>query len=274
MKDPKTRAMGSELQLFARRADGPEFPVDVMLSPMEIDQRRLVLAVVRDISERKRAEAQVHQLLREVKHRAKNILSGVQAIAHQTAASSVQEFVSQFSERIRGLSSSLDLLVKNEWKNVSLAELVRSQLAHFGIFLESRVSVRGPDLRITAAAAQTIGMAFHELITNASKYGALSTASGHVDIVWGGEEVRAGEHRFAIEWSERGGPTVVAPTRRGFGWSVLCQLTKMSLGADATLEYKPTGVVWRLVCPAERVCEGGAAQTKNVVASTATARIE
>jgi PAS domain S-box-containing protein len=129
MKDPKTRAMGTNLQLFARRADGPEFPVDVMLSPIDIDQRRLVLAVVRDITERKRAEAQVQQLLREVKHRAKNILSVVQAIAHQTAASSVQEFVSKFSERIRGLSASLDLLVNNEWKDVALAELVRSQLA-------------------------------------------------------------------------------------------------------------------------------------------------
>jgi PAS domain S-box-containing protein len=274
IKDPKTRAMGTGLQLFAQRADGPEFPVDIMLSPIEIDQRRLVLAVVRDITERKRAEAQVQQLLREVKHRAKNILSVVQAIAHQTAANSAQEFVSQFSERIRGLSSSLDLVVKNEWKNVPLAELVRSQLAHFGILLESRVAARGPDLRITAAAAQTIGMALHELITNASKYGAFSTASGRVDIVWGVEDTKAGAHRFTIVWSERGGPTVVAPTRRGFGWSVLCQLTKLSLGADVTLDYAPTGAIWRLVCPVERVCEGGATQTRNVVAPTGAVRIE
>jgi PAS domain S-box-containing protein len=268
MKAPKTRAMGTDLQLFAQRADGGEFPVDIMLSPIEIDQRPLVLTVVRDITERKRAEAQVQQLLREVKHRAKNILSVVQAIAHQTTANSVQEFVLQFSERIRGLSSSLDLLVKNEWKSVSLAELVGSQLAHFGILLEGRVAVRGPDLRITAAAAQTIGMALHELITNASKYGALSTGSGRADIVWGFEDTKAGAHRFTIEWSERGGPTVVAPTRWGFGSSVLCQLTKMSLGADVTLEYAPTGVVWRLVCPVERVCETGAAQTKTVTSPT------
>jgi two-component sensor histidine kinase len=206
--------------------------------------------------------------LHEVKHRAKNILSVVQAIAHQTTANSVQEFVLQFSERIRGLSSSLDLLVRNEWKSVSLAELVGSQLAHFGILLESRVAVRGPDLRITAAAAQTIGMALHELVTNASKYGALSTGSGRVDIVWGLEDTKAGAHRFTIEWSERGGPTVVAPTRWGFGSSVLCQLTKMSLGADVTLEYAPTGVVWRLVCPVEQVCESCAAQTKNVTRPT------
>jgi len=166
---------------------------------------------------------------------------------------------------MRGLSASNDLLVRNQWQNVPLSELVRSQLAHFADLLESRIAVRGPDLRITAAAAQVIGMVLHELATNAGKYGALSTDTGHVDIVWRLERAGAGGRRFSMEWSENGGPTVVAPTRRGFGWSVLCQLTKESLGADVTLEYAPTGVVWRLGCPADRVREGEAAQ-KNVVA--------
>jgi PAS domain S-box-containing protein len=265
MKDPKTRPMGTDLQLLAQRADGSEFPVDIMLSPIEIEPRRVVLAVVRDITERKRAEAHLQLLMREVNHRAKNILSVVQAIAQRTLASSSQDFISRFGERIRGLSVSNDLLVRNQWQNVPLAELVRSQLAHFADLLESRIAVRGPDLRITAAAAQVIGMALHELATNAGKYGALSTDTGHVDIVWRLERAGADGHRFSIEWSENGGPTVVAPTRRGFGWSVLCQLTKESLGADVTLEYAPTGVVWRLGCPVDRVREGEAAQ-KNVVA--------
>jgi PAS domain S-box-containing protein len=266
MNDPKTRPMGTDLQLLARRADGSEFPVDIMLSPIEIEQRRVVLAVVRDITERKRAEAHVQLLMREVNHRAKNILSVVQAIAQRTLASSSQEFVSRFNERIRGLSASNDLLVRNEWQNVPLAELVRSQLAHFADLLEGRIAVHGPDLRIKAAAAQVIGMALHELATNAGKYGALSTDTGHVDIVWRLERAGAGGRRFLMEWSENGGPNVVAPTRRGFGWSVLCELTKVSLGADVTLEYPPTGVVWRLGCPANRVREGDAAQG-NVVAS-------
>jgi two-component sensor histidine kinase len=206
--------------------------------------------------------------MREVNHRAKNILSVVQAMAQWTAASSPEEFASRFSERLQGLSASHDLLIRNEWQNVQLAELVRSQIAHFGDVRESRVAVRGPDLRITAAAAQTIGMALHELATNAGKYGALSANAGRVDITWRLERADAGGHRFTMEWNESGGPTVVASTRRGFGWGVLCQLTKMSLGADATLEYAPTGVVWRLTCPIERVCEGDAAQTTNVVAFT------
>jgi two-component sensor histidine kinase len=267
MKAPKTRPMGTDLQLLAQRADGSEFPVDISLSPIEIEQRRVVLVVVRDITERKRAEAQMQLLLREVNHRAKNILSVVQAMAQRTLASSAQEFVSRFNERIRGLSASNDLLVRNEWQNVPLAELVRSQLAHFADLLEGRIVVRGPDLRIKAAAAQVIGMALHELATNAGKYGALSTDAGHVEIVWRLDRAAgAGESRFTMEWGENGGPTVVAPTRHGFGWSVLCELTKVSLGADVTLEYPPTGVVWRLGCPADRVRESDAAQ-RNVVAS-------
>jgi PAS domain S-box-containing protein len=253
IKDPKTRRMGSGLQLSAQRADGSEFPVDIMLSPIEIDQRRMVLTVIRDITERKRAEAHLQMLMREANHRAKNILSVVQAMAHQTQASSYQEFISRFNERIQGLSASYDLLVNNEWQNVPLAELVHAQLAHFGDLLDGRIAAHGPKLWITSAAAQTIGMALHELATNASKYGALSTDTGHVDIAWRLQRAGDGEHRFTMEWREDGGPTVVAPSRHGFGWTVLCQLTRMSLGAEVELEYAPTGVVWRLGCPADRV---------------------
>src|SRR5215470_14472104 len=256
MKDARMRPMGTGLPLFARRADGSEFPVDIMLSPIEIEQRRMVLAVVRDITERKRAEAQVQLLMNELNHRAKNILSVVRALAHQTGATSFQEFISRFDERIQSLSASHDLLVKSEWRNVPLAELVRAQLAHFRGLLESRIAMHGPDLRFTSAAAQVIGMALHELATNAAKYGALSTAGGCVEITWGLEEDGAGGHRFTMEWSESGGPTVVTPTRRGFGWTMLCQTTSASLEADVTLEYAPTGVVWHLECPADQVSEG------------------
>jgi PAS domain-containing protein len=161
MKDAKTRPMGTGLQLSALRDDGSEFPVDIMLSPIEIDRRRLVLAVVRNVTERKRAEARMQLLMREVNHRAKNMLSLVQAIARQTQASSYQEFMARFDERIQGLSASHDMLIRSQWQNVPLDELVRAQLAHFGDLLESRIAVCGPDLKINAAAAQVIGMALH-----------------------------------------------------------------------------------------------------------------
>jgi two-component sensor histidine kinase len=164
--------------------------------------------------------------------------------------------VSEFEERIRGLNASYDLLVNNKWQNVPLAELVRAQLAHLGSLGDDRIAMQGPDFWISSAAAQTIGMALHELATNAGKYGALSTDTGHVDIAWRLEPTDDNGLRFTMEWSERGGPTVMAPTRHGFGWTVLCQITKMLLGADVTLEYTPPGVVWRLGCPADRVREG------------------
>jgi two-component sensor histidine kinase len=178
-----------------------------------------------------RSLAVVALLTREVDHRAKNILSVVQAIAHQTEASSVQEFVARFDERIRSLKTSQDLLIKSKWRNVPLAELVRAQLAHFEPILDSRIIVRGPDLMITVAAAQVIGMAIHELATNAGKYGALSNDRGHVNIAWGLERVAAGGECFRMDWSESGGPTVVPPTRRGFGNTAINTMTKYSLGA-------------------------------------------
>jgi two-component sensor histidine kinase len=176
-------------------------------------------------------------------------------MARQTRAGLDQEFVSEFEERIRGLSASYDLLVNNKWQNVPLAELVRVQLARFGDLMDGRIAVRGPDFWIASAAAQTIGMALYELANNAGKYGALSTDAGHVDIAWCLERTGDDGNRFMMEWRESGGPAVVFPTRHGFGWTVLCQMTKMLLGADVTLKFSTTGVVWRLACPADRIRE-------------------
>ena len=259
--EARIRPMGTGLDLVACRADGTTFPVDIMLSPLKHLAEPMVLAVVRDMTARQAAE-----LLRrrEVNHRAKNILSVVQVMVQQTKANSCEEYVSRLGERIRGLSASYDLLVKNEWQSASLAELVRGQLAHFGDLLDARIAMQGPDLTIKSAAAQAIGMALHELATNAAKYGALSTDTGHVAIMWGLKRAGDNRHRFTMEWSENGGPPVATPTRRGFGWRVLCQLTKMSLEADVTLEYAPTGVVWQLECPADRVCENEAPRQPKV----------
>jgi PAS domain S-box-containing protein len=253
MKCPKMRPMGAEMPLVGRRADGSEFPADIMLSPIEIEQRMVVLAVVRDITERERAEAHLQLLMREVNHRAKNILSVVQAIANQTVASSLEEFVSRFSERIQSLSVSHNLLVRSAWKNVPLTELVRSQLAHFGDPLESRIVLSGPDLRITAPAAHTVGLALHELATNAGKYGALLAATGHVDIRW-----QVDGDLFTMSWTERDGPPVTPPERHGFGTMVIDSLVKQSLGGEVQLDFAPAGLTWRVTCPAANVLEPAA----------------
>jgi PAS domain S-box-containing protein len=117
--EPRMRPMGTGLDLVARRADGATFPVDIMLNPLKHLAEPMVLAVVRDMTDRRAVEDKRQLLMRELNHRAKNILSVVQAIAHQTEASSYQEFIARFDERIQSLSASHNLLVKSEWRRRS-----------------------------------------------------------------------------------------------------------------------------------------------------------
>jgi two-component sensor histidine kinase len=236
-----------------QRADGSEFPADILLSPIQTEERLVVLAVVRDVTERRRTEEYLRLLTREADHRAKNILSVVQAIANQTKANSYEEFISLFSERIQGLSASHNLLVRSAWTNVRLVELVRSQLAHLGDLLEGRIAMSGPDLNIAAAAAQAVGLALHELATNACKYGALSADAGCVDICW-----HVDGDLFTMTWTERGGPPVRPPERHGFGTRVIDSMVKQSLGGKVKLEFAPAGLIWRTTCPAANALEPAA----------------
>ena len=203
-----------------------------------------------DITERKRSEEQVRLLMHEINHRAKNMLSLVLAIARQTATSSPGDFVTRFSERIQSLAANQDLLVENQWRGIELQPLVRAQLAHFNDLVGTRIAVNGQNLRLTPAAAHSIGMALHELATNASKYGALSNAQGHIDIHW-----KLDNGRFVISWREQGGPPVEKPKRRGFGNTVLTTLAQASVSGEVILDYAPAGLVWQLTCLAADALE-------------------
>jgi PAS domain S-box-containing protein len=209
-----------------------------------------VVGTVADITERKEREEQVHLLMREVNHRAKNMLSVVDSIAHQTAARNPEHFIERFSERIQALSANQDLLVRNEWNGVEVEDLVRAQLAHFAGLIGSRIVVRGPRLRLNAASAQAIGLALHELATNAGKYGALSTDKGRAGIAWW----TAGD-TFAISWTEREGPPVSAPKRRGFGTIVMEAMAERTVDGTVDLDYAPSGLTWRLTCRAMNALE-------------------
>jgi two-component sensor histidine kinase len=128
--------------------------------------------------------------------------------------------------------------------------LVRAQLAHFASLIDSRIAVRGPRLRLKPASAQAIGLALHELATNAGKYGALSTDSGRVDICW-----QAAANMFNMNWTENEGPPVVTPTRRGFGSTVIDTMAKESLGGEVAIYYARSGLMWQLTCPAANALE-------------------
>jgi len=234
------------------------------------DERFGVVCHFYDLSERQRHEEHIHLLMREVSHRSKNMLALVGAMARQTVTKSPEDFVEHFGKRIQALAAGHDLLVKSDWKSVPLGDLVRSQLAHFGSDRDARVSLDGPLVEITAGAAQTLGMALHELSTNAAKYGALSSEDGRVAIRWDVRPDETGDPQFTMSWVESGGPPVTAPSRRGFGSTVIGDMVKSNFGGAVTLEYAPTGVVWGLACSAASVVEGSAPAASPILETNAS----
>jgi PAS domain S-box-containing protein len=229
---------------------------DVSFRPI-CDERGKVIFIVPtalDITERKHAEEHIRRLIKEVNHRSKNILSVVQAIARQTAATSPEEFVPRFSERVRALAASHDLIFQRQWQGIDISELLRAHLALFKDLLDRRIVIDGPPLRLSVAAAQLIGMIVHELATNASKYGALSNQVGRVKIGWGAEWI---DGRFTMNWVECGGPPVVARARYGFGSNVIKSMAELSLDGEVDLDFAPNGLIWRLACPLKKVHDKG-----------------
>jgi PAS domain S-box-containing protein len=185
-----------------RTKDGRERVWSFVSSALGIqsDGRGLFVSVAQDVTERKAHEEHVQLLMSEINHRAKNMLSLVQAIARQTLAREPEDFIERFTERIQALAANQNLLVRNEWRGVDIGDLARAQLSHFADLIGCRVAVEGPRLRLKAAAAQAVGLALHELATNAGKYGALSTDTGRVDVYWGTDG-----DTFTIGWTESGG---------------------------------------------------------------------
>jgi PAS domain S-box-containing protein len=215
-----------------------------------------ITGVSYDFTERKFAEEHLKLLMREVNHRSKNLLSVVQAVARQTARKSdPATFVVQLSERIDGLAASQDLLVKNLWQGVDVAALIEAQLSHFKDLIGTRIVVDGPLADLTPPAAQGIGMALHELATNAAKYGALSNSTGRVTIKW--QVVADYPPEFLMTWIEDGGPPVEAPTHSGFGQMVIGRMVESAINGKAEIEYRDSGFRWTLTGPVESALEAG-----------------
>ncbi len=242
-------------ELMIRTKDGRERLWSFVTSPQatQSDGRRLFVCVAQDVTDQKAHEEQIHLLMSEINHRAKNMLSLVQAIARQTAAREPEDFVERFTDRIQALAANQDLLIRNEWQGVDVEDLARAQLALFADLVGSRITVHGSPVRLNAAAAQAIGLALHELATNASKYGALSVSAGCIDVGW-----RLDGDTFAMSWTERKGPPVSEPTRRGFGSTVVDSMVKQTVNGVVQLDYLPSGVVWNLTCPAANALERNA----------------
>ena len=211
-----------------------------------------VANIVMDVTDRKKAEEQVQLLMREITHRSKNLLAVVQAIAVQTAASAgtLDEFQHRFALRLRGIAASHDLLVEEKWRGARMSDLVREQLASFAE-LGSRLSIDGPDVVLTAPAAQTIGLALHELATNATKYGAWSVPAGKVSVNWAFD--RTLPQMLRLKWVENGGPRVSKPIRRGFGHVVFEDMVAQSVDGEVHTNYPHEGLQWSVSLPIANV---------------------
>jgi two-component sensor histidine kinase/PAS domain-containing protein len=207
-----------------------------------------------DITEEKNRERHIQLLMGEINHRAKNLLAVVLSVASQTRGVDHADFLKKFSDRVRSLASGQDVLVANKWKRVSLDALIRAQLNHFKDLIGSRITISGDSVQLSPAAVQTIGMAVHELATNAAKHGALSNIEGRIDISW---QKIAGKtsDRLVMSWIESEGPTVFPPKELGFGSMVTGKVVEMGLGGEVTANFAPTGFSWRLDCPFDQISE-------------------
>jgi two-component sensor histidine kinase len=204
--------------------------------------------------ERDERETHVRLIMRELSHRSKNLLAIVLAIARQTArhTKSFSDFESRFNSRIQALADAHDLLVEQQWSGALIDDLVRAQLAAFGM---EKVACHGQRIMLRAEAVQNVALALHELATNASKYGALSVPAGKVNIDWAPETASTGERNLRLTWRESSGPPVIAPAQKGFGCFVLERVTVNALGQGG-LEFNPEGLLWTCIIGPEHLVEG------------------
>lgn len=198
---------------------------------------------------RVRAENEVRFLMREVAHRSKNQLTVIQAMLNQSAstAESATVFADAFRKRVAGLARSTDLMIAHAAQGVELAELARNQLKPFAPDEANRVRIAGPSVRLDSQTAQTLGMALHELATNASKYGAFANDRGTVDLSWS-----TADDRLALVWRERGADIETpgeGPERKGFGSLVLERMLGMALQAELERLMHADGIEWRVWIP-------------------------
>lgn len=192
-----------------------------------------------DLTHKRDNERQMHLVMRELTHRSKNLLAVIQAMARQTAAKSdnTEDFVESFSARLQAMAASHDLLVSQSWYGADFRELI---LTHLGQSIDPsgpQIELKGDSCSVTADAAQNLGLALHELTTNAAKYGALSVLDGKLSLTW--ERV---DGNVRLSWVESNGPVVVEPTRNGFGRMLLEQLVGAALDGTVTIEFAPEGL--------------------------------
>ncbi len=211
-------------------------------------QATCITGIVQDVTRGKLEEEQRQTLMAELDHRVKNVLAAVQALALQTAkrTTSLDSFLQTFGGRLKAMASANELLTAARWRGAAVEHLAAAEL---GALAQGQARWEGPELFLTPRAANALSLALHELATNAVKFGALSVERGQVDVRWR----RLAGGGFELLWTESGGPIVAAPARRGFGSTLLEQVTGRELNGETSVEYRSSGLHARLTAGAQAV---------------------
>ena len=226
---------------------GVDYHYQMQITPTRVpDAGPGLLITAIDVSEQEQQKEHLQVIMRELAHRAKNLLSLVEGIARQTAKAEglPPAFIQRFAKRLSALGAAHDLLITQDWRGLDLAELVAKQLAHALPDAPDRISIAGPKLIVRPEVGQYLALALHELATNATKYGVFSRAGGCLDIRWRVLENADGPGVVEMIWTEDGSATT-EPGRSGFGRQLLQTIVPRALGGEASLDFMPSGVRWR-----------------------------
>jgi PAS domain S-box-containing protein len=228
-------------ETIRQRKHGSLINVSLTISPLKNAQGEIIGAskIARDITERKRSEAQITLLAREAEHRAKNILATVQATVHLSQSDTPEGLKRAIEGRIQALANVHRLFVESRWAGAEIQNLVKEELAAYSQDNETRLQIDGPKLLLEPNAAQAIAVTLHELATNAAKYGALSVSGGHVQVEWSREP----NGRLVLRWTEKDGPPVKPPTRKGFGTRAIEAMIRGQLKGELRFDWRAAGLV-------------------------------
>ena len=236
-----------DYETVRQRSDGSQLDVSLSVSPVKDGEGNVVGAskITRDITERKRSEAQISLLAREAEHRGKNLLANVNAIVQLSQADTPDGLKKAIAGRIAALANVHSLFAQSRWAGAELDNLIRQELSPYSRAGEMRTRIDGPTVMLNPDLAQAVAVALHELATNAAKYGALSAAGGQVCVGWSLVEDR----QLVLRWTEAGGPPVNPPTREGFGTTVMESMIRDGANGRVRFDWCVDGLVCEITLP-------------------------
>jgi len=236
--------LDTHFEITALHRDGREFPVELSITVARQFGEPVFLGFLRDISERHEAGRRQALLLAELNHRVKNMLAVVSGIAHQTvrASTTLPEFSKAFAGRLESLARAHEILTSGAWERASLGALAEALLGSYAQPGDGRARIAGPEVMLSPRQFMSVSMILHELITNATKYGALSVAEGRIALDWRDEA----DGRIGLDWKETGLADIAEPAHRGFGSRMIALSVGHELDGTGESAWQPDGLLFRL----------------------------